>query len=379
MKVLIVSTNLSHPTDAGNRTAIMGQVRILKHLGCDVHFLFADMALRQADESQMRDYWGDHYHVFHLNPIKKVRRVVIDKVRTSLCHGYWHCDDHYPSGIERFVAHLNEQLHFDALIVQYMRLSKLVAHSTIPRKAVYTHDVFSYKDLRTGMPFYETCNAHEEAKALQRCPYIFAIQEEEAAYYSYLSPRSRIFTVYSPFDYHPQPVVGNKNILYIASRMEFNVNGILWFLDNVWPMLVGQDPEVRLIIGGTVCEKVPVGKYANVELLGRVDSLEDFYLQGDVVINPVSQGTGLKIKTFEAISFGKATVVHPHSSQGIFHKSTAPLSIAQTPTDWAAIISGLFNDRDRLAAIKKKDEIYMQEMNSYICSQYEGFLSSARP
>ena len=58
MKVLIVSTNLSHPTDAGNRTAIMGQVQILKHLGCDIHFLFVDMALRQADESQMKPEEG---------------------------------------------------------------------------------------------------------------------------------------------------------------------------------------------------------------------------------------------------------------------------------------------------------------------------------
>jgi len=375
MKVLIVSTNLSHPTDAGNRAAIMGQVQLLKHLGCEIHFLFVDMALRQADESEMQEYWGNHYHVFHLNPLLKGFRVIVDKIRTRWCHGYWHCDDHYPFGLESFVERLNDELHFDAVIIQYMRLSKLFSRCNIPRKAIFTHDVFSYKDIRTGAPFYETCNAHEEAKALQRCPTIFAIQEEEAAYYSYLAPKSKIYTVYNHFNYHHQPPTENKNILYLASRMEFNVAGILWFLDIVWPMVIDKDATIRLLIGGTVCERIPKGKYANIELLGRVNSLDDFYRQGDIVINPVFQGTGLKIKTFEALSFSKVAIVHPHSTQGIYKKDAAPLLVAKEPIDWVNYIFDIFKNNYQVLEIKKKDEIYIQEMNSYICSQFESFLT----
>ena len=159
--------------------------------------------------------------------------------------------------------------------------------------------------------------------------------------------------------------------------MEFNVNGILWFLNNVWPMVLCQDPELRLIIGGTVCERIPLDKYANVMLLGRVDSLDDFYLQGDVVINPVSQGTGLKIKTFEALSYGKATIVHPHSSQGIFRKDTAPLFIALNPIDWTNIISDIINNINQVKEIKAKEAKYIHEMNDYIYSQYNTYLSDS--
>jgi hypothetical protein len=335
------------------------------------------MSLRQTDESQMKEFWGENYHIFHLNPIRKVRRVIIDKARTKLCHGRWLCDDHYPFGIEKFVERLNNQLHFDAIVLQYMRLSRLLTYTNIPRKAIYTHDVFSYKDLRTGTPFYEACDAHEEAKALQRCPNIFAIQEDEATYYSYLAPKSKIYTVYSHFDYHHQAPTGNKNILFLASRMDFNVNGIIWFLDNVWPMIVNQDPELKLMIGGTVCEKIPEDKYSNIKLLGRVDSLENFYQQGDVVINPVFQGTGLKIKTFEALSYGKVVIVHPHSSQGIYQRDTAPLLLATQPVEWVEIISNIFMDRDQVQEIKQKDETYILEMNNYINSQYSSFLSES--
>ena len=377
MKVLIVSSNQSHPTDAGNRTAIMGQVHIFQHLGCDVHFLFVDMALRQTDESQMKEFWGENYHVFHLNPLRKVRRVIIDKARAKLCHGRWQCDDHYPFGLEKYVEHLNNQMHFDAIVLQYMRLSRLLTYTSIPKKAIYTHDVFSYKDLRTGAPFYEACDAHEEAKAMQRCPNIFAIQEDEATYYSYLAPNSKIFTVYSHFDYHQQPVTRNKNILFLASRMEFNVNGILWFLDKAWPMIVNQDPELKLIIGGTVCEKIPEDKYSNIMLVGRVDSLDNFYQRGDVVINPVFQGTGLKIKTFEALSYGKVVIVHPHSSLGIYQRDTAQLLFATQPADWANIISDICMNKIQVQEIKQKDEKYIQKMNNYINSQYISFLSES--
>ena len=159
--------------------------------------------------------------------------------------------------------------------------------------------------------------------------------------------------------------------------MDFNVTGILWFLDNIWPMILSQDPAIRLIIGGTVCEKIPTNKYTNVTLSGRVDSLDVFYQQGDVVINPVFQGTGLKIKTFEALSYGKVTIVHPHSSQGIYHRDEAPIIIANRPTDWVNIITDIFKNGHKTSELKQKDEKYIQEMNSYICSQYECFLAQS--
>lgn len=374
MKVLIVSTNLSHPTDAGNRAAIMGQVQLLEHLGCEVHFLFADMSLRKTDDSQMASYWGDRYHVFHLSFLGKLRRLAIDKTRPLLYHGYWKCDDHYPIGLESFANRLDSKYHFDAVIIQYMRLSKLLPKVTIPRKAIYTHDVFSYKDIRVGAPFYETCNAHQEAIALQRCPFIFAIQEEEATYYQFLSPKSKIFTVYSHFDFHIQKLTQKKNILYLASRMDFNVNGINWFIENVWPQFIQKEPEAKLLIAGTVCEKVNNKNLQNIELLGKVDSLDSFYQQGDVVINPVFQGTGLKIKTFEALSFGKTTIVHPHSTTGIFQREKAPLLVASKPEEWIDLLSKVFAGTISCATQQDLAQQYINNMNRQIQDQYLQFL-----
>lgn len=373
-KILLVSTMPTHPTDAGNRAAIMSQVNILKEIGCDVHFLFVSMELvHTIDYQALASYWGDHLHIFSMNILLKIKRRFMDSWRSIVCNHYWKVDDHYPWGVEKCINQLNEEVHFDACIIQYYRLSRLMPIIAISRKAIYTHDVFSYKDIRVGGHFYETLNAHEEAKALQRCPNILAIQHNEAIYYSMLSPNSRVYTVYNSYQIHKQPLKKNKTILFLASRMFFNVVGIQWFLEKVWPLIVKDMPEVRLLIAGTVCEKI-ISRYTNVSLFGRVDNLDDFYANGDIVINPVYQGTGLKIKTFEALSYGKATIVHPHSMTGIYKADSAPLLSSKEPDEWLRIIRHLLNDPNRIEELGRKSIEYIENMNEHIREQYRNFL-----
>lgn len=375
MKVLIVTTNQTHPVDAGNRAAIMAQVNVLEKMRHEVHCVFANMSLRKdLNLSPMREYWGNRFHQYDVPFPTKVRRLLTDKVRTTLCGGYWKKDDHYPFGVEKFINGLQEAEHYDAVIIQYMRLSKLLSLVNIPHKAIFTHDVFAYKDIRTGAPFYETCNAKEEAEAIQRCPNVFAIQEEEAAYFRYISPSSKVYTVFCPYEFHDLPLCHNKIVLFLASRMEFNVNGIKWFLDNVWDSVLEREPDARLIIGGSVCEKIEAGRFRNVELLGYVESLTDFYGRGDIVINPVFRGTGLKIKTFEALSYGKAVIINPHSTIGVFDREHLPAVICNEPDEWRDAIISLLdgNGRDKY---REKGKCYINRMNDFIEERYNTFLN----
>lgn len=374
-RLLIVSTHLSHPTDAGNRAAIMAQVHSFQQLGLEVHFLFGNTALRHnMNDQEMKCYWGERYHEYKLPWILRAYRFGMDIVRKKFCHGYWKVDDHYPTGISRYINQLNKQLRFDVIVVQYMRLSKVLTKVDIPKKAIFTHDVFAYKDIRTGAPFYETCTAHEEAKAMQRCPNIFAIQEQEAIYYQYIAPRAKVYTVYNPYSNHPQPVIKSQNVLFIASSMQFNVDAIKAFVSNVWPKVVERVPQAKLVIAGGICTVLPYKDTPNLVTLGHVSSLEDFYKQGNIVINPTDNGTGLKIKTFEALSYGKSTIVHPHSLIGIYKKEVVPLYQAATTDEWVETITHLLSEDHDYQRDKQLAEDYIEDMNRHILSQYKQFL-----
>ncbi len=374
LKVLLVSTHPTHPTNAGNRAAMMSQVQMLEKIGCKVYFLYAETSLKSNKyRDEMVKHWGDRLLYYNEPLISKVYRRVIDKYRVTFNNSYWKCDDHYVSGLASYINKLNETMCFDACIVQYMRLSKLLPNISIPRKCIFTHDVFSYKDIRVDSKFYETVNAHQEAVAMQRCPNIFAIQDNEAIYYQFLSPKSKVYTVYNPYNVVCQAIKNNSTLLFIASQMDFNVNGINRFLDNYWDKIHSRFPNLKLKIGGTVCKKI-LKEYPNVVKLGLIDNLDDFYAEGDIVINPVYQGTGLKIKTFEALAYGKLVLCHPHSALGIFNKKDAPIFISDNVDEWCDFLSKIFEDENMLLQYKDNAHNYITEMNCYIEQQYRDFI-----
>ena len=111
-------------------------------------------------------------------------------------------------------------------------------------------------------------------------------------------------------------------------------------------------------------------------MLGYVDSLDEFYRLGDVAINPVYQGTGLKIKTFEALSYDKVTLVHPHSMAGVYKKDEAPLFASEKPEEWVKFLETVWDNPKHIEENKNHNADYMKEMNEFIISEYKRFLEA---
>ena len=107
-----------------------------------------------------------------------------------------------------------------------------------------------------------------------------------------------------------------------------------------------------------------------------MDVPADFYAQADVAINPVFQGTGLKIKTFEAISYDKVTLVHPHSMAGVFRKEEAPLLASDNPEEWVKILEKVWNSTEFIKQHKLQNKRFLKEMNEFIVNEYKRFLDA---
>ena len=383
MKILVVSKCPTHPTTAGNRWGILAQAEILERLGNEVHFLYIqelpmklDKKPYYVDLEETARYWGERFHCFKVSTFEKFIFNVRKEIDRFFFNNYYFVDEVYPIGLTRCVEKLQEKHHFGICIVNYIYLTKLFTKVKFSKNAVFTHDCLAYKNLIVGQSC-RTMTAHQEAKALQRCQHIFAVQDEEKNYFRLLSPKSEVYNIYSKYNYHSQPVIGNKNILFLSGGNEYNINGIMWFISDVLPMIKKQFKDAQLVIGGSICKHLT--SYAHTEgikLCGYVDSPAEFYMQGDIAINPVYQGTGLKIKTFEAISYDKITIVHPHSMAGIFRKDKAPLFASTKPEEWVGFLKMIWDAPNRIKSIKSRNKIYMEEMSDFVVSEYERFLNS---
>lgn len=89
---------------------------------------------------------------------------------------------------------------------------------------------------------------------------------------------------------------------FIGSNFFANKHGMMWFAENVSPyinvpiLLIGKDFEK---------EKDYFSKFKNIQLIGTVDNLDEYYNKISFIISPIFYGSGMKTKTAEAMMFAK--------------------------------------------------------------------------
>lgn len=369
-KILIASDTPTHPCTSGNRRCIMQYAENLRSAGFETYLLLiGSQESTQDDITATRRHWGGHFFYYPL-PAWQLYGMRIYKRVTRQAYPD-NIDFYPPSGIVRHVNALHAEHGFTGLIVNYIWQSKL-ARCKIPVKAIFTHDIFADREKRfEGGADWHHHTTKEEQKGVSRFQYILAIQDEERDYFRQLAPDSDVRSIYASFRFTPQPVVQNKNILFFSGRNSFNRTGITRFIDKVFPLLTEQDSSIRLLIGGDICIILEQSElHPNITLKGRYDNPDDFYQLGNIAINPVYEGTGLKIKTFEAIAHGKVTVTDPHSATGIYRPEQAPLVIARTPAEYANQILRYIDAPDAITENKDRCRNYIESLDRYIQAQY---------
>ena len=371
-KVLVVSSVQSPPIQAGNQKCIYEYCELLKSIGLDVYFLYVEG--RKKADKPLKAYWRDKLFVYRQNFIFDIPKLAFIRLRKAVI-GYNHVDDLYPIGLTRYVDKLQNKFCFDYIIINYLTLSKLFTSNLRCKKILYAHDCLSFKKLRLGVKhFWIDLSPNQEAKGLQRSDVILSIQENESTYFKYLHPKGEVITVYSNFNVNQQTITSNKKILFLSGKSVLNVNGINYFLTKVFPLVLEKEPDAELIIGGSICDVLPENDNPNVKIVGPVTSEDTFYRMGDIAINPIYQGTGLKIKTFEALSYGKVTIVHPHSAEGIYKPHEAPILVGSTPQDFAMHLVKALSDIEMRKVYSHKSITYIQTLNQFIKQQYRKIL-----
>ena len=109
---------------------------------------------------------------------------------------------------------------------------------------------------------------------------------------------------------HTASVIG-----FVASRWHANVDGLQWFIQQVWPALAGTG--LHLDVYGYVGEAFPRLRIPGIRFMGFIEDLAACYANIDIAINPVRYGAGLKIKTVEAMARGLPLVVSTQGASGL--------------------------------------------------------------
>lgn len=269
-----------------------------------------------------------------------------------------------------FVAAVDEligELAPDALISQYIFMSRILLSQNARHclKIIDTHDLFSKKhevvEKYNIENFGLIMTADDEASLFERADVLLAIQQIEFDQINSMVSGKKVLL--TGFDVDIGAIRHNFEekgvVLIVASSNEFNVRGTQDFLDYTWPLLKERYPEASLRLVGKVCEHVYVAD-SSVQKVGFVRNLSDEYERACVVVNPCGVGTGLKIKTVEALAWGKAHVGWPASADGLREFSDLPYIVAQDAVEFSDAIADLLIDTDKMRKLGKKAHVFAE-------------------
>ncbi len=329
-------------------------------LGHEVHYLHLQQTLR-ADRSAMQRYWQERLHVFRsLSPssfLGRARRKAIRVVGKTF-HLNLPVDSYFDPEAAAFTRTLLTEGGFDVAILSYVFYSRLF--ESMPgtvRKLIDTHDVFSdrfrlYRAHGQANEFFSTGRT-DEGKALDRADAVLAIQEWDANHFRSLTARPVVVVGHLGRLEVMQPVeaaAGAPAMLFVGGPMGINVHGVTWFLDRVLPAVRRLVPDAELWLVGGIGERVGHA-VPGVRRLGFVDALGDLYRRAAVVINPQQFGTGLSIKSVDALLHGRPLVTTASGARGLEDGAGSAFRRAESAEEFSAMLVELLRDPGQAAAL----------------------------
>lgn len=344
-QVAIICDTVPYPIRSGDNQRIAELIGVLREHGWFVHLVLCGLVERryrnlcrsQVDalhiytgtdvKTRIRNAlrrtvrWFDRAAAnFGFPPMETLAGRFLGRPVSPLVIDYW---QRYPNGLSEFVAQLQASFFWEVVIVEYIWLHRsidLLKSGTA--RLLDTHDI-QHQRLEEfasrGMTFPLRITRDEEREIFERFDAVIGIQAAEAEIIKEMCPRTPVLTVgssgYSPLSGVARPVEGR--LLYVGGYNGANVDGLRRFLDYGWAAVCRRIPGAHLHICGHVHRAFGGEQFDRVTFLGHQENLNEEYAEAEVVINPAWIGTGLKIKTVEALSRGKPLVTTPKGIEGL--------------------------------------------------------------
>jgi glycosyltransferase involved in cell wall biosynthesis len=157
-------------------------------------------------------------------------------------------------------------------------------------------------------------------------------------------------------DYFAPPDVEQKPMsMVFCGLMNYapNDEGMVFFLDQVLPLIQREVPEATLTVVGSGPSRALLRRASDkVTVTGYVKDVRPEVARGQVYVVPLLVGGGTRLKALEAMAMRKAIVTTSVGCEGIDLVHGESALFADTPEGLAAAVIRLFRDpalRDRLA------------------------------
>jgi len=153
-----------------------------------------------------------------------------------------------------------------------------------------------------------------------------------------LAPLSLDPALYRPAPLDGPPLAG----LIGTARWGPTEQAMRTLVGEVWPRVARDAPEARLVVAGRATAELGLTPPAGVELAGEVQSARDLFRRLSLLLFPLARGSGMKVKTLEAMASGVPVVTTAAGAEGI--EPSEGVVVHERPEQLAAAAVELLKD-----------------------------------
>jgi glycosyltransferase involved in cell wall biosynthesis len=153
---------------------------------------------------------------------------------------------------------------------------------------------------------------------------------------------------------HEIPPTNADHIFHLGS-MDWlpNLEGVQWFVDEVWPKLTQVFPSLKCSLAGKAMPDSIRNKVEGNLLVEQAPDAAEFMLSRGIMIVPLLSGGGIRAKIIEGLALGRVILTTSIGAEGIPIKNKEHLFVCNTADDFVATLAYLKQHPEAIEQVSK--------------------------
>ena len=189
-----------------------------------------------------------------------------------------------------------------------------------------------------------------EAKSIKKVDFLIPITSADAELFEEMGTNATIFVSPAGLDLEDYVIDKSKKewpgIFHLGALNWIpNLQGIEWFLKDIWPNLHSAFPKLKFYIAGrNMPDWLKKLDRVGVVPIGEVENAVDFMNGKSIMVVPLLSGSGMRIKIIEGMALGKTIISTTIGAEGIDYEDETNILIADEPEEFVNAIKKCINN-----------------------------------